>query len=197
MIITSKKNKINKPQLSTYKNNNIEIKNQNNIKINDNTKTIDSNEDETKKTINLNIFTNSNRELKGKKKEIKSYLINESGHFINNTNNKKNQDLIRNDFSKNEKPYKLHLKNNNSQESIGSQTEIKNNINNTNNNNKILRANQTLNSDISISPLKAKLYKTFSSFPRINHDNNDLSLPTKNRNYTKYLNLDDFYKKRS
>ena len=194
--ITSKKNKINKPQLSTYKNNNIEIKNQNNIKINDNTKTIDSNEDETKKTINLNIFTNSNRELKGKKKEIKSYLINESGHFINNTNNKKNQDLIRNDFSKNEKPYKLHLKNNNSQESIGSQTEIKNNINNTNNNNKILRANQTLNSDISISPLKTKLYKTFSSFPRINHDNNDLSLPTKNRNYTKYLNLDDFYKKK-
>ena len=189
--ITSKKNKINKPQVY---NNNLEIKEQNNIKINDNIKTIDSNEDEAKKVINLNLFNNSIRGQKEIKREIKSYLINESEHHFNNNNNKKNQDLIRNNFSKNEKPFKLNLRSNNSQESIGSQTEIKNNTNN--NNFQIAKANQTVNSDVSISPLKTKLYKTFSNFPRINHDNNDLSLPAQNRNNTKKLHLDDFYKKK-
>ena len=107
--ITSKKNKINKPQVY---NNNLEIKEQNNIKINDNIKTIDSNEDEAKKVINLNLFNNSIRGQKEIKREIKSYLINESEHHFNNNNNKKNQDLIRNNFSKNEKPFKLNLRSN-------------------------------------------------------------------------------------
>ena len=197
--MASKKSRINKPDFKT----NI-IKDKIYINTNENNKTVDTNEAETKKEINLYLFNDNKREKKENKREMKYNIFTESEHFNNNINdnnnsNKKrstrisslNKESIKNEFSNEEKPYILNLKNNISQESFCSESEIKSK------NNKIKNINKKItNSDINNSLIKTKLNKTFSNFPKINHDNNNISIPIKSGNYRDRINTDNFYKKK-
>ena len=197
--MASKKSRINKPDFKT----NI-IKDKIYINTNENNKTVDTNEAETKKEINLYLFNDNKREKKENKREMKYNIFTESEHFNNNINdnnnsNKKrstrvsslNKESIKNEFSNEEKPYILNLKNNISQESFCSESEIKSK------NNKIKNINKKItNSDINNSLIKTKLSKTFSNFPKINHDNNNISIPIKSGNYRDRINTDNFYKKK-
>ena len=101
-----------------------------------------------------------------------------------------NQESIKNEFSNEERPDKLNLKNNISHDSFLSETETKNDKN------KIAKINKKVNPDINNSPIKTKLYKTLSNFPKINHDNNNISIPIRSGNYRKKISTDDFYKKK-
>ena len=197
--MASKKSRINTPHFKT----NI-IKDKIYINTNENNKTVDTNEAETKKEINLYLFNDNKREKKENKREMKYNIFTESEHFNNNINdnnnsNKKrstrisslNKESIKNEFSNEEKPYILNLKNNISQESFCSESEIKSK------NNKIKNINKKItNSDINNSLIKTKLNKTFSNFPKINHDNNNISIPIRSGNYRKKISTDDFYKKK-
>ena len=187
--IPSKKNKTKNSQLI----NNIETKSQINNNISNNSRNLDTNEDEEKNDINLNMFNNYMKEQKEKKMEIRSHLLTETDHFNNNIKNSRispvNQDSLKKEIINEQKPFKLNLKNNiNSQESLDSEIEIKNNSN------QKTTPNQITNLDRNISPIKTKLYKTYSNFPKINHDKNNRSIPDKRDNYKKSINTDDFYK---
>ena len=156
--MASKKSRINKPDFKT----NI-IKDKIYINTNENNKTVDTNEAETKKEINLYLFNDNKREKKENKREMKYNIFTESEHFNNNINdnnnsNKKrstrvsslNKESIKNEFSNEEKPYILNLKNNISQESFCSESEIKSK------NNKIKNINKKINLEKNVEKNKQK-----------------------------------------
>ena len=187
--ISSNKNKIDKPLI----NNNIVLKDQIDIY---NNKNIDIKKDGDKNIINLDKHK-SNIKGQKEKREIKSYIITESQFFSNKIKNKgisssKRDSIIKeilNDEKSISKINKLNSKDNNNYQ--GSKSERNNN---SNSHSQIAKTNQIVQSDKNISPIKTKLYKMYSNFPKINNDNNNISIPTKSESYHKKINMDNFYK---
>lgn len=170
----------------------------NNNKVNNDIKINNKKEDEKKKISLIN--PNKNKENKTiqkvKEKENKPEILNQSEHKNSHARNNKTsimkEDSNNIDFSSASKfQPKLNLQN--PQESLNSNSEDKNNINN---NNPTSAENVTLipinynfkpkNPNINIISIKKKLYKTYTNFPKIKHDNN-ISFPSNRENPTKTI----------
>ena len=209
------KNRDNTPSIENNKNNdNINSKENKTINNNRDYKSINSNISENKKepiiksinnNNNNNNNNNQNRELKENVKIIKHYIQTDSE---NKNNNEKNNliPFTKEDFIKKEFPFasnfnskisKLNFQNINKSPITKSPQSQRKNIKN-----KISKGNKVImnynhkpkNQDKSFSPSIKKLYKTYSNFPKINHDNN-ISNPSSRDKITKTIKEDNFYRK--
>ena len=178
----------------------------NNDIINKNIKNISRNDFENKKEISSNSNKNNNNHNKEKIKDIKHFILTESNpkniHTMKNKFLFLNEDSAQNKYPISSKLHpkvtKLNLQNTNkSQESLSSQSEGKNNRNQISEGNQIsipMNYNfKSKNQDKSISPT-SKLYKTFSNFPKIIHDNN-ISIPLSKDKFSRTIREGKFFRK--
>ena len=189
-IIDNKKEKEKEKEKEIPINTNKNINNNNNNKNNNNTN---------------NIIIKDQKE---NKKEIKPYINESSTSKYKNTHARNNKGtFIKEDSGKLEfsSATKLHsrmikLNSNKSQESLLIQSERLSNKNKISEDNKAIIMNynpKSKNNDKVISPKTKKLYKTFSNFPKINHENNNMSIPLSNDIFTKTISEEKFFRRKS
>ena len=168
----------------------------NNNKVNNDIKTNNKKDDEKKKVTLINPNKNKENKIiqKDKEKENRPDILTDSEYKNSHARNNKTffmkEDSNNIEISSTSKfQPKLNLQS--PQESLNSITGGKNNINNPTptENVTLIPINYNFkpkNPNISIISIKKKLYKTYTNFPKLNHDNN-ISIPSKNENPTKTI----------